>query len=309
MCKKCGCNTCELEIRGPLLTEGRVKKLVSKYLQYHIDKNIPLMENVFRMGSDAHLSIIKEARKLYSRNVLDLCKSDEALMKTHIGEFALYENQIVPLDLPILNEININNIAGSLLFSRKNENQMNAIKPIVDKLYGSAEKAGQELLSLVKREGKQTLYAFKEIAEWVIKNEKPNKSEMKKIVEQLKDFGYLAALGLSEFKLFALLFYIIDKSNIADKFLKLDEINIGAIEESLAIYNDGKGNYAEISKDPEFGYIATISGEYDYQLSDANYDDLIAKLVHGEGFTQKIQEAYYAYVMEGNEVKKVSFNF
>tara|TARA_Y100000739_G_C20547486_1_gene436559 strand:- start:565 stop:798 length:234 start_codon:yes stop_codon:yes gene_type:complete len=61
MCK-CGCNTCETKIRGPLLTEGRVKKLVSENLQYHIDNNISLMENVFRIGSDAHLSMIKEAK-------------------------------------------------------------------------------------------------------------------------------------------------------------------------------------------------------------------------------------------------------
>merc|ERR1712078_951911 len=82
----CGCNTCE-SIRGPLLTEGRVKKLVSENLQYHINENIPLMESVFRIGSDAHLSIIKEARKLYSRGVLDLC-----------------EDEIVPLDLPMVSE-------------------------------------------------------------------------------------------------------------------------------------------------------------------------------------------------------------
>ena len=100
----CGCNTCETEIRGPLLTEGKVQQLISENLQYHIDKNIPLMENVFRIGSDAHLSMIKEARKLYTRNVLDLCEEDEALMETHIGEFDLYENEIIPLDLPMLNE-------------------------------------------------------------------------------------------------------------------------------------------------------------------------------------------------------------
>ena len=102
MCK-CGCNTCET-VRGPLLTEGRVKKLVSENLQYHIDNNISLMENVFRIGSDAHLSMIKEAKKLYSRGVLDLCEEDEGLMKTHIGEFDLYENEIVPLDLPMLED-------------------------------------------------------------------------------------------------------------------------------------------------------------------------------------------------------------
>ena len=104
MCKKCGCNTCETKIRGPLLTEGRVKKLISENLSYHIDNNISLMENVFRIGSDAHLSMVKEARKLYSRNVLDLCEEDKALMETHIGEFDLYENEIVPLDLPMLEE-------------------------------------------------------------------------------------------------------------------------------------------------------------------------------------------------------------
>ena len=104
MCN-CGCNTCETKIRGPLLTEGLISKsLISENLQYHIDKNIPLMENVFRIGSDAHLSMIKEARKLYSREVLDLCEEDKALMETHIGEFDLYENEIIPLDLPMLNE-------------------------------------------------------------------------------------------------------------------------------------------------------------------------------------------------------------
>ena len=104
MCK-CGCNTCETKIRGPLLTEGLISKsLISENLQYHINENIPLMENVFRIGSDAHLSMIKEARKLYTRNVLDLCEEDEALMETHIGEFDLYENEIVPLDLPMLEE-------------------------------------------------------------------------------------------------------------------------------------------------------------------------------------------------------------
>ena len=103
MCQKCGCNKCET-VRGPLLTEGKVKKLISENLSYHIDNNISLMENVFRIGSDAHLSMIKEARKLYSRGVLDLCEEDEALMETNLGEFDLYENQIIPLDLPMIRE-------------------------------------------------------------------------------------------------------------------------------------------------------------------------------------------------------------
>ncbi|MDA8940642.1 hypothetical protein N9H34_00765 [bacterium] len=101
MCN-CGCNTCET--KGPLLTEGKVKSLLSEGLQYHIDKKIPLFETVYRIGSDKHLSLIREARKMYSRNVIDLCEEDEALIKTNLGEFALYEGVSIPLDLPMLNE-------------------------------------------------------------------------------------------------------------------------------------------------------------------------------------------------------------
>jgi len=103
MCS-CGCNTCETKIQGPLLTEGKVKSLLSEGLQYHIDKKIPLFETVYRIGSNKHLALIKEARKMYSRNVIDLCEEDEALIGTHLGEFGIYEGESVPLDLPMLNE-------------------------------------------------------------------------------------------------------------------------------------------------------------------------------------------------------------
>ena len=103
MCS-CGCNTCETKITGPLLTEGKVKSLLSEGLQYHIDKQIPLFETVYRIGSDKHLSLIKEARKMYSRGIIDLCGDDEHLIKTHLGEFDLYEGVSVPLDLPMLEE-------------------------------------------------------------------------------------------------------------------------------------------------------------------------------------------------------------
>jgi hypothetical protein len=96
----CGCNTCET--KGPLLTEGKVKSLLSEGLQYHIDKQIPLFETVYRIGSNKHLALIREARKMYSRDIINLCEEDEALIKTHLGEFALFEGEAVPLDLPML---------------------------------------------------------------------------------------------------------------------------------------------------------------------------------------------------------------
>jgi len=100
----CGCGGCQTKTQGPLLTEGKVKSLLSEGLQYHIDKQIPLFETVYRIGSDKHLALIKEARKLYSRNVIDLCEEDEGIIKTHLGEFGVYEGEAVPLDLPMLDE-------------------------------------------------------------------------------------------------------------------------------------------------------------------------------------------------------------
>ncbi len=134
MCQKCGCNTCETEIKGPLLTEGKtkIKSSLSEGLQYHIDKEIPLFESVYRIGSDAHLSLIKEARKLYSRNVINLCEEDKALVKTHLGEFGIYEGESVPLDLPMLSEQENNRFKISKPRYVKDENNPNFLRVFID---------------------------------------------------------------------------------------------------------------------------------------------------------------------------------
>ena len=100
MCK-CGCGTYETKITGPLLTESKVKSLLSEGLNHHISNAIPLHETVYRYGSVKHLSLIKEARKLYSRNVIDLNEFDTELVKTHLGEWGIFEGESVPLDLPM----------------------------------------------------------------------------------------------------------------------------------------------------------------------------------------------------------------
>ena len=225
----CGCGGCQTKTQGPLLTEGKVKSLLSEGLQYHIDKQIPLFETVYRIGSDKHLALIKEARKLYSRNIIDLCEEDEGLIKTHLGEFGMYEGESVPLDLPMVAE-----------FSMPTEA---AVKAAILKIFGTAEKGAQKILDIVKREGKQTIYAIKEIAEWVSKGEKPNAAEQKKIIEQLKDIafmGILLKLGIPT--AFAILYMVIKESGIAGDFLKLNEEQL-----------DEKKKAKKKKKDPPLG--------------------------------------------------------
>ncbi len=117
------------------------------------------------------------------------------------------------------------NMGGGVTIFKEIANlQAENVNNYVNKIFGTVEKAGQKLLDTVSRETKQTIYALKEIAEMVIKREKPSPTELKKIVEQLKDFGFLGALVLKDkFLIFAILYYIIDKSNIADELLKLNE--------------------------------------------------------------------------------------
>tara|TARA_A100001201_G_scaffold2002_10_gene5075 strand:+ start:4067 stop:5197 length:1131 start_codon:yes stop_codon:yes gene_type:complete len=117
------------------------------------------------------------------------------------------------------------NMGGGVTIFKEIANlQVENVNNYVNKIFGTVEKAGQKLLDTVSRETKQTIYALKEIAEMVIKREKPSPAESKKIVEQLKDFGFLGALVLKDkFLIFAILYYIIDKSNIADELLKLNE--------------------------------------------------------------------------------------
>jgi hypothetical protein len=84
-----------------LLTEDKV----SKNLQYHLDKNIPLHENAFRYGTEAQLKLFKEVRSLYNKNKLYLNPEDRWLVEnTDIGNYGIYENQFVALDVPMVEE-------------------------------------------------------------------------------------------------------------------------------------------------------------------------------------------------------------
>ena len=82
-----------------------VEDNVSKNLQYHLDKNIPLHENAFRYGTEAQLKLFKEVRSLYNEGKLYLNPEDRWLVEnTDIGNYGLYEEQFVALDVPMIEE-------------------------------------------------------------------------------------------------------------------------------------------------------------------------------------------------------------
>jgi len=105
MCK-CGCNSCETKSTALVLKESKfVHTPISEGLKYHIDNQIPLSENIYRIGSKEYMKLYTEARSLYSRNKLDVSEDDKYfLTETHVGNFGMFEGKRVPLDIPMINE-------------------------------------------------------------------------------------------------------------------------------------------------------------------------------------------------------------
>jgi len=76
--------------------------LNSEGLGYHLLKNIPINDNVFRYGSTQFFSIIEESRQ--NSDKIQFTEDELDFLGTDIGSFELFEGKEVPLDLPMLDE-------------------------------------------------------------------------------------------------------------------------------------------------------------------------------------------------------------
>lgn len=74
---------------------------ISEGLKYHIEREIPLCENVYRTYSPAYFDLINEVRKLYFDNLIELSDEDAELIESNLGEKAIFNNEEVYLDAPI----------------------------------------------------------------------------------------------------------------------------------------------------------------------------------------------------------------
>ena len=107
----CGCHSCEnVGNPGPVLNESlNTKIIMTENMTYHVKNKLPIAENMFRYGSESFLDMWAEARYLYSRNAIHVNDLDkEILLETNLGEYGIYEGQKVPLDLPMIEEGQVN---------------------------------------------------------------------------------------------------------------------------------------------------------------------------------------------------------
>ena len=70
-------------------------------VQYHLDHNISITENVFRPGSDMFFKLIGEAKRLYAEGKYTPADEfEKQMLESDIGEKAIYEGKEVILDFP-----------------------------------------------------------------------------------------------------------------------------------------------------------------------------------------------------------------
>lgn len=77
----------------------------SEAIRFHLENDIPFLENIFRMGSKGFFEFFIEAKSLYSDGKLNqLNESDIEILNTDIGDFGIFDDVEVPLDLPMCEE-------------------------------------------------------------------------------------------------------------------------------------------------------------------------------------------------------------
>ena len=106
------CCTATKPTKAPILNEDiQSRVLMTENMQYHIDNKKPLYETTLPYGSKEYLDLWVEARYLYSRGALNVGGIDkEKITETHLGEYGIFEGQLVPLDLPMLEENSIEEV-------------------------------------------------------------------------------------------------------------------------------------------------------------------------------------------------------
>ena len=73
---------------------------VSEELQYHIDNELTITENVFMIYSEKYFDLINEVRNLWEKGLIELNENDTDLVNSDIGKYVIIEGNKVYLDAP-----------------------------------------------------------------------------------------------------------------------------------------------------------------------------------------------------------------
>ena len=95
-------NEIKIDNRGPKMVINESKNMISESISYHINNNLPITENVYRIYSEEFFKLYTEAKNLMENGVVQFFGDDLELLHTNIGETGLYEGNEVYLDIPFV---------------------------------------------------------------------------------------------------------------------------------------------------------------------------------------------------------------
>lgn len=76
----------------------------SESLQYHLERDLGLLESVYRIGSKSWIDLVNEKRSLYEGGVINLSEEDLHIISTDAGRTGIYEGEEVYLDVPFFED-------------------------------------------------------------------------------------------------------------------------------------------------------------------------------------------------------------
>lgn len=77
---------------------------VSESLKYHIDNNLSLTNNIFRVYSEKYFDLVNEVRELWKQNKIKLNEEDTLMVESDLGQKFKIGKNYVYLDAPYLEE-------------------------------------------------------------------------------------------------------------------------------------------------------------------------------------------------------------
>jgi len=94
--------TLENHLNKSLILKENVE--VSDALQYHIENDMSLTNNVFRVYSEGYFNLVNEVRDLYNEGKIDLNDKDKLMVESDLGKKVKIGKQYIYLDAPYINE-------------------------------------------------------------------------------------------------------------------------------------------------------------------------------------------------------------
>lgn len=87
-----------------LVRESTRPPPISEGMRYHVERGLPLSENVYRPGSTEFFHLFREAREHWLAGAYNPSPEEMELLESDIGEWGVYQGKRVPLDFPVWDE-------------------------------------------------------------------------------------------------------------------------------------------------------------------------------------------------------------